>query len=205
MNTITFVTLPAALIGDVIQVQIGNITDRGRYHGQVQGCKVLAVRTTFNDSYAYLVEIVGDESYLCDVYTQRNGSYITTNARVIDTDRWTREACIKSLGYKSEHLAEPVTTVDVGAVIKVQIGNPGDSGRYNGKTKDCKVLAVRTTFNNGKAYLCEVVGDETYLCDAIPGGTVFVATNARVVNNQRWTRHSSANSLGYKLEEAVSH
>lgn len=204
MNTITFATLPTALIGDVIQVKIGNITDRGRYHGQVQDCKVLAVRSAFGDGYAYLVEIVGDETYLCDVHLQ-NGKFITTNARVIDTDRWTRETCIKSLGYKLEHVTTPVAHVAIGTVVQVQIGNPCDSGQYNGQVKNCKVLAARTTWNNGMAYLVEVVGNEAYLCDAIPGGSCYVATNSRVVDDKRWTRHRSANSLGYKLEEALSY
>jgi hypothetical protein len=105
MNTTTtdaaalYKALAHPLVGDVIPVQIGNAGDAGKYHGQVVNCKVLATRVLWDDDNAYLCEIIGDESYLCDVMSHGE-TWNCTNARVIDENRWPKWKCVESLGYK---------------------------------------------------------------------------------------------------------
>ena len=90
-------------------VQIGNSTDCGQYKGDVVLCNVLKMRES--DFFtAFLVEPVDNPGFLADaVYVPhlyemgRTGSVLySTNARVVGEDAfgvWTRERCMKSLGY----------------------------------------------------------------------------------------------------------
>lgn len=85
-----------------------------------------------------------------------------------------------------------------GTLIAVQIGNPGDSGKYRGQFETCRVLGTRSTFNGEPAYLVEIVSDTAYLCDAYCVGTRYVTTNARVIDEGRWSREACYKSLGYQ-------
>jgi hypothetical protein len=93
---------PAARIlttGTLIAVKIGNEGDIGQYRGKFVTCRVLATRNAYDDNHAYLVEVVGNENYICDAYCV-GPRYEATSARVIGTGIWTREKAWASLGYK---------------------------------------------------------------------------------------------------------
>lgn len=85
--------------GTLIAVKIGNEGDVGQYRGKFATCRVLAMRRAWDDEPAYLVEVVGNENYICDAYCV-GPRYEATSSRIIGTSIWTREVAWASLGYK---------------------------------------------------------------------------------------------------------